>query len=169
MWSIIKIAILCVAAVFALFGGASYFFPPSYETRYTMGEPFRTCEQGSCIYQYNLVVGNTGTAAQPDVEIVFSEATAKHLFQDLRPTHHGLLRKKAKVRELENSVRVQLGEMEPGRQVDIRFKLLLPISQKPFGYDQLVVRIKPAQGELIEGHPNLTRIGRFLILTFLIW
>ncbi len=151
---------LAVAGVAILAGGgASIFWHPAHEVLYTASRSPVTCYRDGCLALYQLEVGNTGRAMQPDVRLRLRAAV---LPATLPPQvrDFGKVDRPVAVSEADGVRTYALGPLPPDQRVVLSFALLRPEPAAFPSWDDILVGVVAAEGTARPGHPAWTTLLR---------
>ena len=146
---LVKILVVSIAVSLGIWVG----YVPDYQTSYSSGEPFPVCPVDECFVTYRLVVGNSGWEDQESIEVALGEIEFRGV---------NVRRTAVKAIPFErNAQGLEFGPLEAGKWVEISVTLSAPRGDIPTA-EEVFLGVHPSRGELIRGHPNLLKFGRFL-------
>jgi hypothetical protein len=148
-----------VGAILLLAGGGSIFWRPSHEVLY---RPSRSvvCQPTRCIGLYELEVGNTGHAPQPDVRLHLRAAVVAAAPVDVRVKDFGKTDRPVAVSTAADVRTYALGPLLPDRRVVLSLVLLGADAAGLPGWDAILVGVEPATGAALPGNPGAITLLR---------
>ena len=157
-----------VAGVFILLVcGISIFSIPAYEVMYNHSLlPVVSTNNSGTLHFHILEIGNTGRKQQQNVDILLSSHALSYQLLPPKAKNFGKVDRKVEITKDDQTTRIALGALEPGKRVEISLGLFYKEPGEEHDWDEIYKGIEIAQGEAIEGNPSWTTLGRTLYRVF---
>lgn len=143
-----------------LAGGASIFWRPGHEVLYAASRSPITCQASGCLALYQLEVGNTGHAPQPDVRLRLRTAVMATAPMAVHVRDFGKVDRPFAVTDGDGVRTYALGPLPPDRRVVLSFVLIRPDAGALPAWDAILVGVEAAEGRARPGNPGWTTLLR---------
>ena len=146
--------------------GVWIFSTPNYEIMYTHRTLPEVHTEKLIMHSHILEIGNTGTQIQKFVNVIFSSDAIKAAALRPKVTNFGKVDRKIENRETGDTTMICLGSMKPEMRVEIQLLYIYKTGEIPLLWDEIFKGIKTAEGNMLEGDPRWTSLGRMLYALF---
>jgi hypothetical protein len=163
----IRHTLLAIGLLVLVGGGASIFRMPEEEVLYSASPPITTClKSGDCLFIYTLEVGNTGREAQEDVRVRLRRDVVQAAIMPLKVRSFGKVDRRFETSDADGVRTFDLGRLKAQQRVEISFVLRYPDRSQAPSWQQILVGVEAARGEVRPGDPAAVTLGRMLYRIF---
>jgi hypothetical protein len=158
---------LIAGGVFVLAtGGVSIFSLPDNEVLYDPQPPMVVCTASGCISMYVLEVGNTGRQVQEHVRVRLRTAALRAPIMPPTVRNFGKVDRPVSVRDDGDARIYDLGRVKPQERIELQLVYRDPDRNTHRDWQQMLVSVEAAAGEVRQGSPAVTTLGRYFYAIF---
>lgn len=167
-WKIIRYLVSGAAWIGLIVVGVNYAALPDYEVCFKAEKTSEYCSADGCLGAVSIYIGNSGTKAQKNIELLFSRSALQDAALPLRFRNFGKILRRVKTYGKDDVYHIILGDMPPKQEVEGRVVFMLEAGKPPPLLSEVFLGTKGIEGEMHECHAAGRRFLRILYRMFTI-
>lgn len=156
------LAFFLIAVFIFLVGGVWIASTPEYETMYNYSTLPRVRTENAVVDCHIIEVGNTGRKVQDSIDIAFFTDAYDTVVLKPKARNYGKVDRRVETRRSGDTTVMRLDKVEPGMRVEVQLVFIYKTDRTPYDRDEILKGIEATEGDVVQGDPGWTTVGRML-------
>ncbi len=139
---------------------------PAYETMYNHRTLPRVQTETVTMDCHIIEIGNTGRKIQDDIDLLFYTDAYEKAAMMPKAENFGKSDRKTEIEKTGGVTIMRLGAVKPDMRVEVKLLFVYKKNDTPYSWDDIFKGIETSHGEVVEGDPGWTTVGRMLFAVF---